>query len=72
MYPKINDKKLPKQVKEAITIESAASHKFSSFNRNEPCSLPVICEMIAAFADKDPAEVARITTENAKRVYDLN
>ncbi|ULT89987.1 hypothetical protein L3Y34_008404 [Caenorhabditis briggsae] len=71
MYPKINDKKIPKEIKDLITPETSALHKFSSFNRNEPCSLAAVCELIAAFSGRDPKEVARITTENAKRIYKL-
>ncbi|ETN83685.1 hydrolase, TatD family [Necator americanus] len=72
MYPKINDKKLPVDVKEAISDSAKELHKFASFNRNEPCALPAICEMIAAFMGKDPKEVAEATTKNAKRIYGLN
>ncbi|VDK45420.1 unnamed protein product [Cylicostephanus goldi] len=57
MYPKINDKKLPKDVKEAISDSAKQLHKFASFDRNEPCALAAICEMIAAFMGKDPKEV---------------
>ncbi|EPB79944.1 hydrolase, TatD family [Ancylostoma ceylanicum] len=72
MYPKINDKKLPADVKDAISDSAKQLHKFASFNRNEPCALAAICEMIAAFMGKDPREVAEATTKNAKRVYGLN
>ncbi|KHJ77586.1 hypothetical protein OESDEN_22794 [Oesophagostomum dentatum] len=57
MYPKINDKKLPADVKDAISDPAKQLHKFASFNRNEPCALAAICEMIAAFMGKDPVEV---------------
>ncbi|GMT10033.1 hypothetical protein PFISCL1PPCAC_1330, partial [Pristionchus fissidentatus] len=72
MYPKVNDKKLPKEVREAISEEAKTMHKHASFNRNEPCALPAICEMIAAFSGRKPEEVASITTENAKRIYGLS
>ncbi|CAL2045302.1 unnamed protein product [Caenorhabditis brenneri] len=71
MYPKINDKKIPKEIKSLITPDTEALHKFSSFNRNEPCSLAAVCELVAAFSGRDPKDVARITTENAKRIYGL-
>ncbi|KAK6758328.1 hypothetical protein RB195_015879 [Necator americanus] len=61
MYPKINDKKLPVDVKEAISDSAKELHKFASFNRNEPCALPAICEMIAAFMGKDPKELCIYT-----------
>ncbi|KJH45891.1 hydrolase, TatD family [Dictyocaulus viviparus] len=72
MYPKINDKKLPVSVKEAFSEPTKQLHKFASFNRNEPCALAAVCEMIAAFIKIDPTEVAEITTANAKRVFGLN
>lgn len=72
MYPKINDKKLPMSVKEAFTEPTKQLHKFASFNRNEPCTLAAVCEMVAAFMGINPGEVAKATTSNAKRVYGLD
>lgn len=72
MYPKINDKKLPADIREAITDSTKELHKFASFNRNEPCALAAVCEMIAAFMGKDPKEVAEVTTANARKVYGLS
>ncbi|WKY12245.1 hypothetical protein Q1695_003656 [Nippostrongylus brasiliensis] len=57
MYPKINDKKLPADVRAAISEPSKQLHKFASFNRNEPCSLAATCEMIAAFMGRNVKEV---------------
>ena len=37
--------------------------------RNDPRNLPYVVEEIAALRQMDPAEVIRITSENAKRVY---
>ena len=37
--------------------------------RNDPRNLPYVVEEIATLRQMDPAEVIRITTENAKRVY---
>ncbi|CAI5451047.1 unnamed protein product [Caenorhabditis angaria] len=71
MYPKISDKKIPKEIRDKITEPTKLIHKFSSFNRNEPCSLAAVCELIAGFSGRDPKDVARITTENAKRIYKL-
>ncbi|PIO74577.1 hydrolase, TatD family [Teladorsagia circumcincta] len=58
MYPKINDKKLPADVKEAFSEPTKQLHKFTSFNRNEPCALAAVCEMIAAFMGRDPQEAS--------------
>ncbi|CAI2355469.1 unnamed protein product [Caenorhabditis sp. 36 PRJEB53466] len=71
MYPKINDKKLSKNIKIEFSPVTEALHKFSSFNRNEPSSLAAVCELVAAFSGRDAKDIARITTNNAKKVYKL-
>ncbi|MFH4979011.1 hypothetical protein AB6A40_005720 [Gnathostoma spinigerum] len=71
MYPKINDKKIPPEVREKITEGAKSLHKFSSFKRNEPSSLASVCELIAAYMDEDPVKVAEATTANAELVYGL-
>ena len=43
-----------------------------TFQRNEPCSLPVTVEMIAAYLNKTPEEVALATTFNALKVFGLS
>lgn len=72
MYPKVNDKKLPKEVKEGISEHAKTFLKHCSFDRNEPCSLAATCELIAAFMNVPPADVAAKTTENAMRIYGLS
>uniref|UniRef100_A0A914VDK5 Deoxyribonuclease TATDN1 n=1 Tax=Plectus sambesii TaxID=2011161 RepID=A0A914VDK5_9BILA len=72
MYPKVNDKKVPKEVKERISDHAKTFLKHCSFDRNEPCSLAATCEMIAAFMNVPAAEVALKTTENAMRIYGLS
>jgi len=71
MYCKFDDKKIPPQIREKITDESKRLHKFCSFNRNEPAGLAASCELIAAFSETDPKTLAKITTENAIRIYGL-
>ncbi|OZC12142.1 hydrolase, TatD family [Onchocerca flexuosa] len=71
MYCKIDDKKIPVEIRNRITDEARIFHKFTSFDRNEPCALAAICELVAAYMDEDPIKVADITTENAKRIYGL-
>ena len=39
--------------------------------RNEPSRLPFVCETIAALRDVEPAEVARATSANARRLFAL-
>ncbi|CAI4220732.1 unnamed protein product [Auanema sp. JU1783] len=72
MYPRLNLKKLPLHVSETITENAKAIHMFSSFKRNEPSSLAVICEMIASFMGKHPEQVARVTSESAKKIFSLD
>ncbi|KAM3717994.1 3'-5' ssDNA/RNA exonuclease TatD [Dirofilaria immitis] len=71
MYCKIDDKKIPAEIRSRITDEARNFHKFTSFNRNEPCALAAICELVAAYMDEDPIKVADITTTNAKHIYGL-
>uniref|UniRef100_A0A7E4WBL7 Deoxyribonuclease TATDN1 n=1 Tax=Panagrellus redivivus TaxID=6233 RepID=A0A7E4WBL7_PANRE len=72
MYPKVNDKKIPAEIRNALTPEALALHKHSSFNRNEPCSLAAICELVAGFMGVSATEVATQTTANAKLIYGLD
>ncbi|KAG8229582.1 hypothetical protein J437_LFUL010174 [Ladona fulva] len=46
-------------------------HRYCTFQRNEPCSLPAIVEMIAAFMKKSPEEVALATAFNALKLFGL-
>ncbi|KAI6185110.1 Hydrolase, TatD family [Aphelenchoides fujianensis] len=71
MYCKVNDKKIPAEIREKISAEAKELHSHCSFNRNEPCGLAASCELIAAFANVDAAELAKQTTENAKKIYGL-
>jgi len=72
IYPKILDKKIPQEVRDSFSTHALDFNKFSSFDRNEPCSLSSICELVAGFSGLSAQEVARITTENALRIYGLN
>ncbi|XP_056645947.1 3'-5' ssDNA/RNA exonuclease TatD isoform X2 [Diorhabda sublineata] len=57
MYPNTRASKLPDQVKDSLTERSMMFlHRYCTFQRNEPCSLPAIVEMIAAFMKKKPEE----------------
>lgn len=46
--------------------------RYCTFQRNEPCSLPAIVEMIAAFMKKTPDEVALATAFNALKLFGLS
>lgn len=72
MYPKINDKKIPSDIRGQFSSHATEFHKFSTFQRNEPSSLPAICELIAFFSDENPQTVAEKTTKNALEIYGLS
>ena len=71
-----NSRKL-KEVVERIPIERIVLETDCPYmapvpkrgTRNDPRNLPYVVEEIATLRQMDPAEVIRITTENAKRVY---
>lgn len=72
MYPNTRASKLPPYVKEALTERSLTFlHRYCTFQRNEPCSLPVTIEMIAAYMKKKSDQVALQTTFNALKVFGL-
>ena len=39
--------------------------------RNEPCTLPIVAHTVAKCLGIDAEEVARVSADNAKRVFDL-
>lgn len=72
MYPNTRASKLPPYVKDALTEKSLTFlHRYCTFQRNEPCSLPVTIEMIAAYMKKKSEQVALQTTFNALKVFGL-
>ncbi|XP_021936091.1 uncharacterized protein LOC110837838 [Zootermopsis nevadensis] len=73
MYPNTRASKLPAHVKEALTERSLTFlQRYCTFQRNEPCSLPAIVEMIAAFMKKPVEEVALATAFNALKIFGLS
>jgi TatD DNase family protein len=73
MYPNTRASKLPQHVKDAMTERSNVFlQRYCTFQRNEPCSLPVTVEMIAAYLSKTPEEIALATTFNALKVFGLS
>jgi len=72
MYPNTRASKLPQNVKDALTERSVTFlQRYCTFQRNEPCSLPVTVEMISAYLGKTPEEIALATTFNALKVFGL-
>ncbi|XP_046740812.1 3'-5' ssDNA/RNA exonuclease TatD [Diprion similis] len=73
MYPNTRASKLPSHVKDALTERSMTFlHRYCTFQRNEPCALPAIVEMVAAFMRKSPEEVALATAFNGLKLFGLN
>lgn len=73
MYPNTRASKLPPYVKDTLTERSLTFlHRYCTFQRNEPCSLPVTIEMIAAYMKKKSEQVALQTTFNAFKVFGLS
>lgn len=73
MYPNTRASKLPDTVKAALTEKSLSYlHRYCTFQRNEPCSLPVTLEMIACYLNMKPEEVALKTSFNALKIFGLN
>lgn len=73
MYPNTRASKLPQHIKDCLTERSVTFlQRYCTFQRNEPCSLPVTVEMIAAYLNKTPEEVALATTFNALKVFGLS
>ncbi|XP_075223222.1 3'-5' ssDNA/RNA exonuclease TatD [Lycorma delicatula] len=72
LYPNARASKLPAYVKEVLTERSVTFlHRYCTFQRNEPCSLPAIVEMVAAFLHKSPEDIALATAFNALKVFGL-
>nr|CAG4644048.1 EOG090X080R [Lepidurus arcticus] len=70
MYPNVRGAKLPPQIKERLTEKSLSFlQKYCTFQRNEPCSLPVTVEMIAAYMQKSIEELDLSSARNILRGF---
>nr|CAG4637103.1 EOG090X080R [Ceriodaphnia reticulata]SVE73001.1 EOG090X080R [Ceriodaphnia reticulata] len=70
MYPNVRGSKIPANIKQALSDRSLSFlNRYCTFQRNEPCSLPVIVEMIAAYMNRPVDEVAMATTINAIKLF---
>lgn len=73
MYPNTRATKLPSYVKDSLTERSTTFlQRYCTFQRNEPCALPTIVEMVAAFMRKKPEEVALATAFTALKIFGLD
>ncbi|GFU04641.1 hypothetical protein NPIL_489981 [Nephila pilipes] len=73
MYPNTRASHILPSIKETLTDKSLSFlHRYCTFQRNEPCSLPVTIELIAAYYKTKPDEVALQTTFCAMKLFGLN
>ncbi|BES90885.1 unnamed protein product [Nesidiocoris tenuis] len=73
MYPNARASKLPDHVKGGLTERSTNYlQRYCTFTRNEPCSLPIIVEILAAFMKKSPEDIALATAFNALKIFGLS
>ncbi|CAG0913688.1 unnamed protein product [Notodromas monacha] len=73
MFPNTRASKVPSHVRDRLTPRALSYlQRYCSFQRNEPCSLPATVEMIAAFLNKSPEDVALATTFNALKLFGLS
>ncbi|XP_065212806.1 3'-5' ssDNA/RNA exonuclease TatD [Planococcus citri] len=73
LYPNARSSKLPTQVKSTFTQRSLKFlERYCTFQRNEPCSLPIIVEIVAGLMNKPAEEVALASTLNALKVFGLS
>uniref|UniRef100_T1J039 Deoxyribonuclease TATDN1 n=1 Tax=Strigamia maritima TaxID=126957 RepID=T1J039_STRMM len=73
MYPNTRASKLPDNIKESLTEKSLNYlHRYCTFQRNEPCSLSVTVEMIAACMNHTPDQVGLAATYNALKIFGLS
>lgn len=73
MYPNTRASKLSTEVKACLTERSLMYlHRYCTFQRNEPCCLPALVELIAAFMQKKPEDIALSTAFNALKLFGLS
>lgn len=73
MFPNVRNQRLPQAVRDQLTAGSLSYlSRYCSFQRNEPCALPAIVELIAAFMRLPADELALKTSFNALKVFGLN
>lgn len=47
-------------------------NRYCTFQRNEPCALPAIVELISGFMGQKPEDVALATAFNALKLFGLS
>jgi len=73
MYPNCRATNLSDEVKSNLTKRSLGFLKrYCTFHRNEPCSLPILIELLAGYIAKNPDEVALATSFNALKIFGIS
>lgn len=54
---------------DAMTEDAKDFARGCKRGRNEPCTMPLVCELVAAFMGKTPEEVAHQSTINAHKFF---
>ncbi|KAG7297618.1 hypothetical protein JYU34_018331 [Plutella xylostella] len=73
MYPNMRASKLPVHVKDSLTERSMLFvNRYCTFQRNEPCALPAVVELVAGLAARRPEDVALATAFNALKLFGLS
>lgn len=47
-------------------------NRYCTFQRNEPCALPAVVELVAGFLGQSPEDVALATAFNALKLFGLS
>ncbi|KAI0228181.1 3'-5' ssDNA/RNA exonuclease TatD [Lamellibrachia satsuma] len=72
MYPFLGRGRFPQSTMDCVSPGSLQLLGCCSYQRNEPCAMPVINELVAGCMKRSPSELADITTENALRFFNLS
>jgi len=73
MYPNVRGSKIAADIKKSLNERSLSFlNRYCTFQRNEPCALPVIVELVAAYMKRPAEEVAIATTINAMKIFGLS
>ncbi|XP_050529911.1 3'-5' ssDNA/RNA exonuclease TatD isoform X2 [Daktulosphaira vitifoliae] len=73
MYPNARAANISEAIKSTLTQRSLGFlQRYCTFHRNEPCSLPIIVELIAGFIGKKPDEVALASSFNALKIFGMS
>lgn len=73
MFANTQAAKLPPEVKENLTERSLMYlNRYCTFQRNEPCALPALVEVVAGLMGKTSEDVALATAFNSLKLFSLS